>query len=95
LRHCGFCLAPDHRERRADRNRLAFGNDYALDETVFEDLYLDCGFVSIDQRYYVSALDLVAGLDAPFEELARIHVSAEGRHAKLSHHLSPCFVPPR
>ncbi len=91
----GFRLAPDHRESGTNRDRLSFRNNYAFDDAIFENLYLDRGFVSINQRYYVPALDLVAGLDTPFDYLARIHISAEGRHAKLSHRLSPSFAPPR
>jgi len=47
------------------------------DRPVFEDLDVDLGLARVDGRDDVAALDRVARLDAPADELALRHVGAE------------------
>jgi hypothetical protein len=61
-----------------------------LDDTVLEDLDLDGALLGFDHGDHIAAMNRVAGLDQPFDELAGFHVGAEGGHDEDA----PSLVPP-
>ena len=70
----------DRRQGRPDGDRLADRDEVLADDAVGEDLDLDLGLLGVDQRHDVATMDLVAGLDEPFEDDAAFHVGTERRH---------------
>ncbi len=87
-----FCLLPcgaDRCQHRADGNLLAWVDQDLLDRAVGKDLDLDDALLGFNLGDDIAALDLVAGLDLPFDQEALFHVGTQTGHAELSHWTAP------
>ena len=90
----GFALGADLRQRRADRHLGADVDQEFFDPTGLEALDLDGAFLGLHHRDDVAVLDLIAGLDQPLHQRARLHVGAERGHAEFGHGVSSAFPSP-
>jgi hypothetical protein len=78
---------PDQGQGCADGKSCAELGLERLDDPVLEDLDFDGAFLGFDHRDHVTAMNRIAGLDQPFDQLAVFHVGAEGRHDEDTHQL--------
>ena len=88
-------VAAHGRERRADRHPLALADEQLARSRRPRRSRLDLGLARCRRRRRCRRVDGVAGLDAPLEQRARLHVGAERGHAELSHRPTSRRAPPR
>jgi hypothetical protein len=80
-----FSFPADDCQKGSDRNLFTRLHDELFDNSTGEDFDLDIRFVCFNVRDDVTALDWVAHILAPTQELASTHVGAQLGHEKFSH----------
>ncbi len=77
------------RQRRTDRECLAWLRQKLGDLSRLEDLDLDSPLLGFDHGDNIAARHLVAWCDKPLDELSLFHVSAQRRHREDTHDFNP------